>query len=141
MSRFRLQGAALGKDIGNVYSEHLRPQIAVVACCVAATPYVIEVTRTVAWWNLGIKQPDLSKCLCFEVGSFICRGDGISRKHVPSQVEAGGSEILAKGVGRLEVDALQHALLQLGRHSLACLIVAGIVVEDLRNRGKRFIEL
>ena len=60
---------------------------------------------------------------------------------MPGDVDTGGGKVLTEGVSRLEVDALQHALLQVGRHRLTSLIVTGIVDENLRNGGKRLIEL
>lgn len=60
---------------------------------------------------------------------------------MPCHVETGGSEVFAQGIGALEVYALQHALLQFGRHWLASLAMQGIVVEDFRDGSKRLIEL
>ena len=38
------QGTALGKDISDVDSQHLSPQITIVSCSIAPTPYMVEVT-------------------------------------------------------------------------------------------------
>ena len=55
----RLQGSTLGKDIGDVHSQHLRPQITVVAGGIATSPDVVEVAGIIARRYLGIKQTDL----------------------------------------------------------------------------------
>ena len=82
-----------------------------------------------------------SRRLLFELSGLVGGGDVLGGEHVPGEVHAGGCEVLAEGVGRLEVDAREHTFLEVGRHGLACLVVAGVVVEDLGDGGKRLVEL
>ena len=141
LTRFGLQSTTLGKDVGDVDSEDFRPQIAVIASGIAPTPYVVEVAGAIARRNLWVQQSDLAQSLRLESSSIFGRGNILGGQHVPSKVEAGGCKVLAQGIGRLEGDALEHALLQFGRHLRTRLVMAGEVVEHLRNGCKRLVEL
>ena len=102
---------------------------------------MVEVTGLVAWRDLGVEQSYLAQGLVLESVSLFSRGHILRCQHVPGHIETGGGQVLAQGVGRLEVDALQHPLLQVGWHRLSRLAMAGIVVEYLRYRGERLVEL
>ena len=118
-----VEGTAFCKDIGNVDSKHFGPQITVVAGSIAAAPHMVEITGAVAGRNLVVEQAYLLQSFSLE-GCGLFRRRHLGRgQHVTGQVQAGGRKILAQGVCRLEVDALQHALLQVGRHGLTRLIM------------------
>ena len=102
---------------------------------------MIEIAGAIARWNLLVEQAHLLQGLGLEGIGLLCCRNLVGRQHVPSHVKAGCSEVFTQCIGGLEVDALQHALLQLGRHGLAGVAMAGVVVEDLGNGGKRLIEL
>ena len=141
LTRSRIKSATLGKDVGNVHSQHLRPQIAIVSGGIAPTPHMVEVAGMIAGWNLLVQQAYLPQGLSLKFGSLVGSRHILRGQHVPGEIDACGSEVLAEGIGGLEVDALQHALLQISRHRLACLTMAGIVIEYLRNGCKRLVEL
>ena len=102
---------------------------------------MVEVAGAVAGRNLRVQQTYLAQGLALEGCGFVGGGHILGRQHVPSQVETGGCEVLAQGIGRLEVDALEHALLQFGRHLRTRLVMARKVVEHLGNGCKRLVEL
>ena len=73
LTRLGIQCAALCKDIGDIDCQHFRPQVTVVACCIATTPYVVEIAGTVAWGNLIVEQTNLTQGLGLELSSLFGR--------------------------------------------------------------------
>ena len=131
----------LGEVISDIHSEHLCPEIAVVACCIAATPYMVEIRGGVARWNLRVEQTDVVQLLLLESSRHIRGRYLLCRDMMPSEVETGGCQVLAQGICWLETDALQHTFLQFGWHWLASLSMASVMVEYLRDAGKRLVKL
>ena len=102
---------------------------------------MVEIAGAIARRHLLVEQPYLLQGFRLEVASLVGLWHIGQGQHVPSHVEAGGGEVLAKGIAGLEVDALQHALLQVGGHGFTRLVVAGIIVENLGDAGERLVEL
>ena len=126
----------LGKVIGYIHGEHLCPEIAVVTGSITATPYVIEIGGRVARRNLGIEQTHIIEGFLLEGTCHIWRWNLVWRQLVPSQIKAGSCKVLPQSIGWLEVDALQHALLQVCWHRCTGLSVTGVVIEDFWDAGK-----
>ena len=102
---------------------------------------MVEIAGAIAGRNLLVEQTYLLQGLRLKGSSLIRCRNLVGRQHVPGHVQTGGSQVLTQRIGRLEGDALQHALLQFGGHGLSRLTMLGVVVEHLRNGGKRLVEL
>lgn len=96
----------LSEVVGYIDSENLCPQIAVIACCIATSPYVVKVSGRVSWRYLSIENSCLEESFFLEGSSHVGRRNLFGSQFVPSQVETGGSQVLVQGIGCLEVDAL-----------------------------------
>ena len=141
LTNSRVECSMLSEVVGYVDSENLCPQIAVIACCIATSPYVVKVSGRVSWRYLSIENSSLEESFFLEGSSHVGRRNLFGSQFVPSQVETGGSQVLAQGIGCLEIDALEHAFLQGCWHRSACFCMTGKVVEHLRNGSKRLIKL
>ena len=97
---------------------------------------MIEIGGRIARRNLRIEQTYIVEGFLLERTCHIWRWNLVWRQLVPSQIKAGSSKVLTQSIGRLEADALQHALLQVCWHRCTGLSVTGVVIEDFWDAGK-----
>lgn len=91
LTNSRVECTMLSKVVGYVDSENLCPQIAVIACCIATSPYVVKVSGRVSWRYLSIENSCLEESFFLEGSSHVGRRNLFGSQLVPSQVETGGS--------------------------------------------------